>query len=264
MTSLAHVYTMHPEHRCMRQAHDDQQSQSQSQQRLATLNGSSASDKRSHRAELPLSARFMLVADEMAKFERKYKELLEDHRMFREKTFREKSCIIERAISVSTEGLLKAGFQAWCFARTSGLLENEGDKLRKQAKLANEKANVHVAKLQNELAEVHMSTAHYEEQLHAEQRRSAMLRDEMMALHHRNERLTSQLSEAEKYLVLVQEQTELRNADVREVVVAYTARSRDIQEEQTPQVLSDQALTASHTSMVGELQDRLVRLNIGR
>jgi len=174
---------------------------------------------------VPLSSKFVSVAEELINFEEKVAIMQADNNELRQHHMMSVGYFMERAFDKVGRGHLVSAFDEWgrlvLVLRAERLQEQEQAARRKER----QESKLEIEKLQVMIEQEQLKGQRLSNELKEEQERVELLRQENMQIASRTDRFAAQLQEAERCIALMQRAADLKVEAVRQDVLEYTSKS---------------------------------------
>merc|ERR1719161_664339 len=182
-------------------------------------------------ANVPLSAKFMAVAEELVNREHQERQLKQENERLQAHLMHMLGPKLERMLGRIGRASMKEIFTAWHKAKEFLHLERRVaglDNLRRQE----EKEHKAISKkLEEDLKNSNWKIHELQSQLSHAQQSDGQAREEVAALKAQNERLLAQLAQAERCITNMRRDADLKAESARHDITEYTTRSRNLLKE---------------------------------
>jgi len=182
----------------------------------------------SNMTNVPLSAKFMAVAEELVMREHQERQLKQENSRLQGKLIHVLGPRLERLLERMARTSLREVFNGWHQIKEFLSLERRAEDLEDLRRREEKEHKSAAKRFEEELMTSHLMIQDLQTQLNQCRQGEHQAREEVAALSSANERLVAQLAQAERCITNMRRDADLKAETARHDVKEYTARSRNL------------------------------------
>eukprot|EP00746_Dinoflagellata_sp_MGD_P000983 gnl/MRDRNA2_/MRDRNA2_101829_c0_seq1.p1 gnl/MRDRNA2_/MRDRNA2_101829_c0~~gnl/MRDRNA2_/MRDRNA2_101829_c0_seq1.p1 ORF type:complete len:248 (+),score=57.49 gnl/MRDRNA2_/MRDRNA2_101829_c0_seq1:61-804(+) len=185
-------------------------------------------------ANIPLSAKFMAVAEELVSREHQERQLKQENERLQAHLIHVLGPKLERMLGRMGRSSLKEIFTGWLKVKETLHLERRAEHFENLRRQEEKEHKAMSQRFEEDLKICHMTIQELQAQVSQAQQSDQQSREEVAALTSQNESLRAQLAQAERCIANMRRDADLKAESARHDISEYTTRSRHLLKELEP------------------------------